>query len=342
MSHRVFSNALPCLLLGTAALATIGPDVALSGEPPRETVTASRLPQTPQSTAHIEAAKALANGDAELTRTWSFFCTPTNYNAPGPELEPMKVFDNLYMIPSSTRQQTTAWAITTREGIILIDSGEQGQPDAILAGLQKVGLDPAQVKAILLGHGHGDHYAGALYFQERYGTRVGADAKDWDLMYPATPPANAPPAQGTPAPKPKRDLVLEAGKPFVLGEQTVHVYSIPGHTPGSLGFIFNVTENARTHTAAIFGGTILDQGRIPTDGLNQYLASIKHFQDGARKMNVDVEIQNHALFDSTPERAAKLKARKPGEPNPFLMTTDKYVRLWDIAAECIRAEIARR
>lgn len=341
MTRRFQSIAVPCLLAG-AVFSALVPFCAQAGEAPRETITASRLPDNAKSAAHVAAAKKIAGKDEDLGKTWSFFCTPTDYNSPGPTLEAMKVFDNLYMIPSSPRQQTTAWAITTRDGIIMIDSGETAQPDTILAGLQKVGLDPAQVKVILLGHGHGDHYAGALYFQEKYGTRVGADAKDWDLMYPASPPANAPPAQGTPLPKPKRDLVLEAGKPFVLGEQTVNIYSIPGHTPGSLGYIFTVTENGKKHTAAIFAGTILDQGRIPTAGLNQYLDSIKSFQEAAKKMKVDVEIQNHALFDSTPERAARLKARKPGEKNPFLTTTARYNKMWDIASECIQAEIAKR
>jgi metallo-beta-lactamase class B len=341
MTSRFDAIAVPTMLAGVL-LAALSPLAGQAAEAPRETTTASRLPDNAQSSAHIAKAKKLAGNDADLGKTFTFFCTPVNYNAPGPELEAMKVFDNLYMIPSSPRQQTTAWAITTRDGIIMIDSGETAQPDAILAGLQKVGLDPANVKTILLGHGHGDHYAGALYFQEKYGTRVGADAKDWDLMYPASPPANAPPAQGAPLPKPKKDLVLEAGKPYVLGGQTVHIYAIPGHTPGSLGYIFNVTEGGKNHTAAIFAGTILDQGRIPTEGLKQYLDSIKSFQDAAKKKKVDVEIQNHALFDSTPERAARLKARKAGEPNPFLTKTDRYVKMWDIASECIQAEIAKR
>ena len=286
---------------------------------------------------HIDAAKKLADGDPQLTNTWRFFCTPTNYNTPAPEVEPMKVFDNLYEIPSSTRQQTTVWAITTRDGIILIDSGDRG-PEPILDGMRKVGLDPAQVKYILLGHGHGDHYAGAPYFQEHYATRVGAAAVDWDLMYPANPPAN----QNNQGARPKRDLVLEEGKPVVLGEETVHIVAIPGHTPGSLAFIFTVKDNGRTHTAGLFGGTILDQGRIPTEGLNQYVASIGHYLESAKKMKVDVEIQNHALFDDTPARLAKLKTRKPGEPNPFLMSTDRYVKFWNITSECIKAEIARR
>src|SRR5689334_11423392 len=94
---------------------------ARAGGTPPETLTASRLPNNPQSTGHIEAARKLAGNDPVLTKAWNFFCTPTNYNLPGPEVEPMKVFDNLYAIPSSTRQQTTVWAITTRDGIILID-----------------------------------------------------------------------------------------------------------------------------------------------------------------------------------------------------------------------------
>jgi hypothetical protein len=103
-----------------------------------------------------------------------------------------------------------------------------------------------------------------------------------------------------------------------------------------------VKENGRTHTAGLFGGTILGQSRITTEGLNQYLRSIDHYLEFAKKMNVDVEIQNHALFDDTEGRIAKFKTRKPGDPNPLLMPIDKYTRMWGVVSECIRAEIARR
>ena len=132
------------------------------------------------------------------------------------------------------------------------------------------------------------------------------------------------------------------GTPVTLGGETVNIVEIPGHTPGSVAFIFNVKENGRTHTAGLFGGTILGQARITTEGLNQYIQSIDHYLEFAKKMNVDVEIQNHALFDDTPGRIAKFKTRKPGDPNPLLMPIDKYTRMWGVVSECIRAEIARR
>jgi len=340
MSKRIIVCVAPCLML-CAWLSAFGQG-AERGRGAQATQTTSPLPENPQSLAHIEAAKKIANGDPVLMTPVNFFCAPVDYNKPGPELEPMKVFDNLYAIPSSPVQQTTVWAITTRDGIILIDSGQQGRTEAIVAELQKVGLDPAKVKYILLGHGHGDHFAGAAYFQEHYGTKVGSTAKDWDLMWPPNPPANRGNNAGNAGQPPKRDLVLAEGKPVKLGEETVTIVEIPGHTPGSIAFIFEVRENGKKHVAGLYGGTILDQGRITTEGLKQYIQSVNHYLEIAKKMKVDVEIQNHALFDDTPGRLTKLKARKPGDPNPFLMTTDKYVKFWNIVSECIQADIARR
>ena len=309
------------------------------GGPPQPTTTRSETPDNPQSLAHIEAAKKNAGDDPVLQKAYNFFCTVNDINAPQPEQEAVKVFDNLYILTSSPFQQTTVYAITTSDGIIMIDSGEAGRLEKILAGFSKVGLDPSKVKYILLGHGHGDHYAAALYFQEHFGTKVGASAADWDLMWPA----NAPAAAGDDKnPKPKRDLVLKEGTPLKLGDETVNVVEIPGHTPGSLAFIFKVQDGKATHTAGLFGGTIQDQPRITVGGLNQYIGSIDHYLETAKKMKVDVEIQNHAMFDDTPVRLARVQARKAGEPNPFVMPIDKYSRMWNVVSECIGAAIARR
>jgi len=285
---------------------------------------------------HIANARSLAGND--VTAPFEFFCVPGNArpnSSSAPELVPVKIFDNLYAAGNS---ETVVHAITTSDGIILIDSGYGDRVETVLVpGLIELGLDPADVKIILLGHGHGDHYGGAAYFQEHYGTRVATTAVDWETI--AERVASARPDD---PPAPSRDMVVREGEPVTLGDTSITLVAIPGHTPGSLGFIFPVFDNGTRHLAGLFGGTILASERIPTPGLQQYVDSIAHYLEIAQRMGVDVEIQNHAIFDDTPGRLAALAARRPGEGHPFVMGTERYVRFWNIVSECIQAEIARR
>ena len=296
-------------------------------------------PDNPQSLAHVQAAKKIAGNDPLLTGPLNFYCTPSNQrgqNNNAPDLEPVKLFDNLYALGNS---ETTVYAITTSEGILLIDSGFENKTETVIVPqLQKLGLDPAKVKYILLGHGHADHFGGAKYFQDHYGTKVGTTTPDWNLMYPANPPAN----QKGPAPNPpKKDVVFTEG-PFKFGDLTINLVAIPGHTPGAIGFIFPVKDKGKTRVAGLFGGTVLTANIITTDGLKTYTQSIAHYLESAKKMKVEVEIQNHPIFDGMPDKLARLKAAKANDPSPFIVGTDRYVKMWNVISECIQAEIARR
>jgi metallo-beta-lactamase class B len=223
----------------------------------------------------------------------------------------------------------------------MIDSGYTDRVESVVvAGLQKLGLDPAKVKYILLGHGHADHFGGARFFQDHYATKVGAAAADWDLINPPNPPANAN-ANANQA-RPKKDLVLADGEPVKFGGLTVTPVAIPGHTPGSLAFIFPVKDRGKTRMAGIFAGTVLTLDRVTTDGLKQYTQSIAHYIETAKRLKVEVELQNHGIFDGMPAKVAKLKTLKAGDPNPFIVGTDRYIRMWNIVSECVQAEIARR
>ena len=43
--------------------------------------------------------------------------------------------------------------------------------ESIDKGLRKFGLDPANIKYIVVSHGHTDHYGGARYLQDKYGAQ---------------------------------------------------------------------------------------------------------------------------------------------------------------------------
>ena len=273
--------------------------------------------------------------------TVDFTCTVDGGRGNRPDdplITPTRVFDNLYAIG---RTSTVVWAITTTAGIMLIDSGYADQIDSVLLpGMRQLGLDPNDVKYVLLGHGHGDHFGGAPYFQAR-GARVVLSAADWDLIEnPAPPPAGAAPA--TPVSPPKRDVVAAEGEPITLGDVSVTPVLIPGHTPGALGYVFAVKDGATTHTAALFGGSILTPGRISDTGLEQYVRSIEHFAEITRAKSVDVEIQNHPLYDGFETKLQRLAARAPGQPHPFVVGADGYQRFLTVMAECSKAQLERR
>src|SRR5581483_9612816 len=112
--------------------------------------------------------------------------------------DPVKVFDNLYFFGQS---EYAVWAITTSQGIIVLDTiFDYSVEDEVVGGLKKLGLDPAQIKYAIVSHGHGDHSGGAKYLQDHFGTRILLSAADWDLLERSA---------GT---KPKRDMVVTDGQ----------------------------------------------------------------------------------------------------------------------------------
>ena len=76
------------------------------------------------------------------------------------------MFDNLYFVGGKIH---SAWALVTSEGIILIDTiYPYNSEELVVGGMQKLGLDPKQVKYTIIPHGHADHVGGAKMMQDRF------------------------------------------------------------------------------------------------------------------------------------------------------------------------------
>src|SRR5215471_2876381 len=204
---------------------------------------------------HLAAAKAAAGFD--FTGTLARVCIapqtgPGRDVAPGPApardtwyTEPAKVFDNLYFVGTKFH---SSWALTTSDGIILIDTlYEYASDEAIVGGLKKLGLDPASVKYVIISHAHGDHIGGAKLMQDRFHSRIVMGAPDWESVEKSV--------NQYPNGKPKRDIVGADGQKITLGDTSVTLVFTPGHTPGTLSAIFTVKDNGTPLTVAHSGGT---------------------------------------------------------------------------------------
>lgn len=249
-------------------------------------------------------------------------------------LPPGKVFDNLYFVGA---KWVSAWAITTSDGIILIDAlnNEKEAAELIEGGLKQLGFDPASIKKIIVTHAHGDHYGGAKYLQEKYRAQVIMSEIDWaelekpklqydDVLWDRPP---------------KRDVAVKDGEKITLGDTSVTAYITTGHTPGTISPVFHVKDGGKTHTAVLWGGNGFNFGKQPARFVS-YIKAAERIRDMSKSENIDVFLSNHSGLDGTEPKMAALKSRQAGGAHPFVIGTDNVQRAMNVLAGCGRAVLA--
>jgi metallo-beta-lactamase class B len=268
-----------------------------------------------------------------------FWCeAPRANRADDPVIQPAKIFDNVYAIGNIG---TVVYVIQTSAGLMMIDALAANQVESdLLPGFTKLGLDPSQVKTILVAHGHADHFGGSAYFQQKFGSKVYVSATDWTLM--ETPPRGRGPGAPPPAAPPKRDGELRDGESVTLGNVSVRAVAVPGHTPGSMGFIIPVIDRGEQHVAALFGGSWLTPGLLNDEAMNTYIASVAHFRQAAMESGADAWLQNHPLMVPFQDWLTRLSSRGPKDANPFVVGRTEYQKFLDVIDGCSRITLARR
>jgi metallo-beta-lactamase class B len=256
--------------------------------------------------------------------------------APAPAtktVEAGKAFDNLYFVGLPS---VSSWAVKTSEGIILIDALNNAKEaeEVIVPALKHMGLDPAQIKYLLVTHSHGDHYGGAQYLVDKFHAHVVMSEVDWKgvegpLQF-NSPNWSAPP---------KRDIAISDGHKLTLGDTTITLYVTPGHTPGTISPIIPVRDNGQMHYAALWGGTAFNFQRLPSN-FQRYADSADRFSEIVAKSGADVLLSNHPRSDSSLIKLDALKTRQVGQPNPFVIGVEAVQRYLKVVGECAKAHVA--
>jgi metallo-beta-lactamase class B len=244
--------------------------------------------------------------------------------------EPAKVFDNLYFVGGKIH---SSWALTTKDGIILFDTlYPYNSEELIVGGMKKLGLDPKNIKYLLVSHAHGDHIGGAEMIQTRYRPRVVMGGPDWDTV------ASHPNRYKTMAPK--RDIVATDGMKITLGGETVTVWLTPGHTPGTLSYTFSVLDHGKRVNVAYSGGTAFNfVNNTPDPGIKNfqtYIDSQKRMAGHAAATGATVLLSNHSEFDNAVNKNRMLAGRGDG-PHPYEIGSEWVQRYFQVMQGCARA-----
>jgi len=245
--------------------------------------------------------------------------------------DPAQVFDNLYFVGGKIH---SSWALKTREGIILFDTiYPYNSEELIVGGMKKLGLDPKDIKYLLVSHAHQDHIGGAEMIQARYKPRVVMSGPDWDLVekLPNRFKGMAP----------KRDIVATDGMKITLGESTVTLWFTPGHTDGTTSYTFQVLDRGRPVNVVYSGGTALvyewDQPGWSVKNLQTYIDSQRHLAAKAKETGATVLLSNHSEFDDAYFKSHAAADRKAGVANPFDVGAKGVANYFTVVEDCTMA-----
>lgn len=244
---------------------------------------------------------------------------PATSNGRGEAAVPSQLFDNVYYVGKT---DVGAWVLKTSGGLVLFDTLNNPDEAAniIVPGMRKLGLDPDQIKLVVLTHFHNDHTGGMPYFRAK-GVRMMASEVDWG------------PLGGVPNP----ESVIHDGQVVEFGTTAITFVLIPGHTPGTIAAVFPVFDHGKRHVAVLTGGI------GPTGGLEMHqtvIGSLAHLATVTKQAGVDVLLDPHeAIIDSTAWGYIMRPGERKPKQNDLIVGADSLQKFTQMLSTCMKARV---
>lgn len=246
-------------------------------------------------------------------------------------VDPAMAFDGIWFVGQSA---VSSWAFETGDGLVVIDSLDNADEaqHILIPGIESLGYTGHDIKALFITHEHFDHFGGARYIQDTYGTPIYASDIAWDDMLQYE-------SEGGP----RRSMTISDGQVMTFGNLTLRFVATPGHTPGCMSMFFNVTDHGQKHQAVLYGGGAPNS---TADGKDAQINSYYKVQALAKAANIDTHMSNHQQQDFSLWNFDLLNYRQCSnghcqQPNPYVIGQEPYQRLMDTLALCIRVQAAR-
>ncbi|MCE5248672.1 MBL fold metallo-hydrolase [bacterium] len=182
----------------------------------------------------------------------------------------MKIADVIYLVGSgqagfmiSNRSDSHVYVIEGSKGHVMIDAGVGIQEERIAENMKKDGINPKDVKYLLLTHTHSDHAGGAAWFKKQYGVKVyvsraeaeflrssdqmdlGLDIAIIDGIYPSD----------YRFPNCEPDVEVGDGDTFTFGNLSIRAIHTPGHSLGSICYLLE-----KGNRTCLFSGDVVVHG----------------------------------------------------------------------------------
>ena len=233
-------------------------------------------------------------------------------------VEPFRIAGNLYYVGNSN---VSSHLIDTGQGLILLDTAYPQTVYLLLESIRRLGFNPDDIRYILHCHGHYDHFGGTRALVELTGAKTVLGKEDVEMLK-ERPELSWAPEYGVEFYETfEVDRPLVDGETIALGTTSVECFHIPGHTPGSISYFFELDDGGNTYTVGIHGGpglntlskAYLKQYGLPMSRRTDYMRSLQRL----KPREVDLFIGAHPSQNDTLAKRSLMKERV----NPFLDKT---------------------
>lgn len=229
-------------------------------------------------------------------------------------VEPWKPFDNVDYVGVCW---VSAWLVHTDEGTVLIDTLYGPFKKMIVENIAKTGTDLADIKYVMMTHGHFDHVGGASALKPLLpnATFVMTEEGWEEAVESAVKSQGGPRAWDMIAP----EMFVADGDEITVGNNTFTVIETPGHTWGTASYMYDVKDGGDTYRAITIGGLGLNAIEGPPQ-VEAYIESVDRVRQlvEAKEMPIEVHLTTHGFSANLDENRQKHVARKEGEPNVFV------------------------
>ena len=219
----------------------------------------------------------------------------------------MEIIEGIHRVDEASNNiaHSNVYLIINGKELLIVDTGTPGNAKKIVAYIQKINHQPAEVSTILLTHYHLDHTGSVKDLKDLTNAKIAASAEDKDYI------------SGTkPYPKPK-NILMRAASSFIKvapvnvditlrdGDKIegLTVIDASGHTPGSI-FLYDPKRKV------LFGGdTLRLDGSKVVAGPKQYVWDETKEQQSIAKLaglDFDVMLPGHGdVLEANASNAVK-------------------------------------
>jgi len=223
-----------------------------------------------------------------------------------------QLIDNIYYVGTT---KVSSHLFTSGDGHVLIDACYPDDGSVISRNIRTLGIDPKDIRYLLITHAHTDHLGGAAYLADQTGACVCIGKRD---VHAAEHGSKI--QKGLTGFMPvKIDKALREDDCINVGQISIQVYDTPGHTPGCCSFGFEVKDRDKRYNGLLFGGPGVNVFQKENLKRNIYGGTIKDFINSVKRLltfEVDVWLGAHPGLNHTFEKREQLQ--QSNESNPYV------------------------